>query len=142
MTRIAIYCDRGHARFTVAEWCWFDTQPDDNRRFGYWREHGFGIEQGAADGDRTKQIYRVLTPGADRGSLPPLDYTGPRQGQYRFHCSRCGFNEVRNDGGVRSGDLHDEVSEVTRALLKIFGRLYDHGIEEIEVRSLIRLAWG
>lgn len=142
MTRIEIYCNQGHERFVVAEWCWFDEQADPDRRVGYWRQHGFGTDPAAAEGTRKKQMWRVVTPGVNgRSEFPPEGYDGPWQGQYRFHCARCGFNEVRNDGGVRYGD-DDGDSEVTAKLLDVFGMLYDNGVGEIEVRNLIRLAWA
>lgn len=142
MTRIAIYCEQGHSRFTIAEWCWFDDQPNPDRRVGYWRQHGFGIDPAASEGARTKQTWRVvMAEGASRSEYPPEGYDGSWQAQYRFHCPRCGFNEVRNDGGPQLGDS-DNDGEATAALLEVFGRLFENGVDAIEVRALIRLAWS
>lgn len=47
--------------------------------------------------------------------------------QYRFHCPRCTFNEIRNDGSPLSA---------------VFDDLADRGQAEISARELIRRAWA
>jgi hypothetical protein len=46
--------------------------------------------------------------------------------QYRFHCPRCGFNEIRNDGSPLSA-VFDDLAERNEA--------------KISARELIRRAW-
>jgi hypothetical protein len=147
--RIAVYCDSGHERFVIAEWLWDDTRGPDGTRYGYWRQHAFGIVPEAGEGVRTKSIHRVISlqVGGDEivwSRNMPSDYAGPMQPQYRLHCPRCGFNEVRNDGGITYGDDDDDDDEsnIARALIDVFGKLLDNGVAEIEVRTLIRIAWG
>jgi len=111
------------ARVTV--YCGCD--PDD--RFvvvGYMRLSGNWVDWRFAERDDddvvpTRQVRRAVSPGDDR----------PDYEQFRFHCSRCGFNEIR-----RAARRDDRAS-----LFAVFDKLAAAGVGEIEVRDLVRLAW-
>lgn len=143
---VTVYCDGPgepkHQRFAW-QFIQFDNVP------GVWHplaERADGAPGRAravlrhwADGRRDHEQVRLPTYGrGDRRDRPSWFVEVPEgvedfRVQYRFDCARCPFNEKRYD---------DDAGHASAALNAVLERLADAGQNEIEVRSLVRLAWS
>ena len=109
---IAVYCegpvDAPHERFIVA---------------AYQRTHETATRPASA-WMRLKVFNGIHPRSGEKGRGP--DPSDPLRGGYlshRFHCERCGFDEIRSDS---DGSFCDH-------LYGVFDKLWSHGLDPLEV---------